>query len=122
MRAIDIGAWGEDMAAEYLVKKGYSIRSRNFRCREGELDIVANYKGCMVFVEVKTRRSTAFGRPAEFIDYRKQRKLMKAAMRYAYSPDIDMRFDVIEVLYSDTPEGFAVNEINHIENAFFDMR
>ncbi len=121
MRAIDIGAAGEFVAVEYLEKKGYKIKARNFRCREGELDIVADEDGTTVFVEVKTRKSTTFGRPAEFVDRRKFRKLKKAAMQYIRNPDADMRFDVIEILYELHYGEFLVKEINHIENAFWDI-
>lgn len=121
MRAIDIGAWGEEQAVKFLEEKGYAVRCRNFKCREGELDIVANKNGTTVFVEVKTRKSELFGRPAEFVDYRKQRRIIKAAMRYTYSPDIDMRFDVIEIIYNDNGTELSIKEINHIENAFWVM-
>lgn len=121
MRAVDIGAVGEIFAAEYLKEKGYKIMARNFRCRAGELDIVAEADGCTVFVEVKTRKSIAFGRPAEFVDRRKYKKLKRAAMYYIQSPDADMRFDVIEILYELRYGEFLVKEINHIENAFWDV-
>ena len=121
MRAIDIGAAGEFVAAEYLEKKGYKIKARNFLCREGEIDIVAEEDGCTVFVEVKTRKNVKFGRPAEFVDKRKYKKLKKAAMHYIYNPDADMRFDVIEILYELNYGEFVVKEINHIENAFWAM-
>ncbi len=121
MRAIDIGAVGEFCAAEYLEEHGYKIKARNFTCREGELDIIADLYGCTVFVEVKTRKNTKFGRPAEFADVRKYKRLQKAALRYTHNPDADMRFDVIEILYEIKYGEFIVKEINHIENAFWDI-
>lgn len=109
-----IGNFGEDAAAEYLKNKGYLILQRNFRCKSGEIDIIAVKDGCTVFVEVKTRKNSKYGYASEFVDYRKQEKIRKAAMYFIKSYDADMRFDVIEVYHS----GASVNEINHIEDAF----
>jgi len=109
-----IGNFGEDAAVEYLKNKGYLILQRNFRCKSGELDIIAVKDGCTVFVEVKTRKNSKYGYASEFVDYRKQEKIRKAAMYFIKSYDADMRFDVIEVYHS----GASVNEINHIEDAF----
>jgi len=109
-----IGNFGEDAAVEYLKNKGYLILQRNFRCKSGEIDIIAVKDGCTVFVEVKTRKNSKYGYASEFVDYRKQEKIRKAAMYFIKSYDADMRFDVIEVYHS----GASVNEINHIEDAF----
>ena len=110
----NIGYTGEQAAAEYLEKKGYSVITRNFRCKTGEIDIIAYLGGCTVFVEVKTRRNINFGTPAEFVDYRKQQKIKRAALYYIKNADTDMRFDVIEVFHKDG----IIEKINHIENAF----
>lgn len=113
----DIGDFGESAACNYLVRNGYAIIKRNFRLKCGEIDIIAKKDGTTVFVEVKTRRSTDFGRPSEFVDFRKQAKIRKTAMCFIKSLDTDMRFDVIEVLYKEIYGKFEITSINHIENA-----
>ncbi|EAX48690.1 protein of unknown function UPF0102 [Thermosinus carboxydivorans Nor1] len=70
-----MGKMGENAAADYLARNGYKILMRNYRCRIGEIDIVAERQGTIVFVEVKTRSSEKFGFPAEAVNYRKQQKL-----------------------------------------------
>lgn len=114
----DIGDFGESAACNYLKKSGYAIIKRNFRLKCGEIDIIAKKDGCTVFVEVKTRRGTAYGQPSEYVDFRKQTKIRKTAMCYIESLDTDMRFDVIEVLYKEAGGKFEMTNINHIENAF----
>ena len=109
-----IGNLGEDAACEFLKNNGYFILQRNFRCKAGEIDIIAVKDGCTVFVEVKTRKNSGYGYASEFVDYRKQEKIRRAAMYFIKSDDADMRFDVIEVYHS----GAVVNQINHIEDAF----
>ena len=113
------GAWGEDLAAEYLEGKGYRITARGWRCRFGELDIVAEGGGFLCFVEVKLRRSDRYGGGAEYVDWRKQRKLRLTAELYlqAYPTDLQPRFDVIEV---SAPYGLGTEnlKIRHIEDAF----
>ncbi|NGZ25846.1 MAG: YraN family protein [Magnetococcales bacterium] len=76
------GQFAEGLAADYLVKRGYTILGRNVRLRMGELDIVALHQGELVFCEVKARRSDLFGSPADAIDYRKQHKLSMLAECY----------------------------------------
>ena len=113
------GAWGEDLAAEYLEGKGYRITARGWRCRFGELDIVAEGGGFLCFVEVKLRRSDRYGGGAEYVDWRKQRKLRLTAELYlqARPTDLQPRFDVIEV---SSPNGLGTKApiIRHIEGAF----
>lgn len=114
----EIGDLGEMAACEYLAAHGYKIIKRNFRLKCGEIDIIAKKDGCTVFVEVKTRRSASFGQPSEYVDLRKQTKIRKTALCYIKSLDTDMRFDVIEVMYSNIRGEFVIRSINHIENAF----
>lgn len=78
----DLGAFGERVAAAHLEAKGYRIRARNFRCREGEIDIVAEDGETLVFVEVRTRRGNALGTPAESVTVAKQRRLLTVARAY----------------------------------------
>ena len=111
------GRAGEDAAAQYLSARGYVILARNFRTRAGEIDIIARNNKTIVFVEVKTRSSVAYGFPAEYVTRRKQDKIIKAALYYLHGCGQDFapaRFDVLEVL--PTVSGLAVS--NHIINAF----
>ena len=98
-----LGARGEDAAVAFLRGKGVTIRARNYRVKEGEIDIVGEYGGVILFVEVKTRSGKAYGRAGAAVDYRKQRKIIAAAERYLQRenlPNCPCRFDVLEV-YSD---------------------
>ena len=118
MTTKQIGDFGEAAAARFLENKKIKILKRNYRERGGEIDIIANDGGTIVFVEVKTRISRAYGEPSEFVDYRKQEKIIRTAIRYLGTDDVDMRFDVVEVMYEKKGESLAVTEINHIEGAF----
>ena len=75
----DLGAWGEDRAARYLRLRGYRVLERNFRCRQGEIDIIARKGSFIVFVEVKLRKNTDHGEAREFVTYAKQRRVICAA-------------------------------------------
>ena len=114
-----IGAWGEDRAAKYLKKQGYRILERNYSCRWGEIDIIAADRRFLVFVEVKLRKSDAFARAAEFVDFRKQARLRSAAELWLslHETEFQPRFDVVEIY---APEGEATKHptINHLEDAF----
>ncbi len=114
----EIGDLGEAAACEYLEGNDYEIVERNFRLKCGEIDIIAKKDETLVFVEVKTRATTTYGQPSEYVDARKQAKIRKTALCFIKSMDEDMRFDVIEVLYSNIHGEFIVRNINHIENAF----
>lgn len=96
-----LGRYGEDLAAEHLQREGLTILARNWRCRSGELDVVARDGAALVIVEVKTRRSEAFGNPLEAVGPRKLRRLRQLALRYldeqqVHAPEI--RFDVIGIV------------------------
>ena len=78
----EVGAIGEKLAVEYLKKQGYKIIETNFRCREGEIDIVARQKNCLAFVEVRTKTGHSFGSPAESISASKRHKMRVTAARY----------------------------------------
>jgi putative endonuclease len=97
----DLGARGERIAAAYLTDSGLRVLDRNWRCREGELDLVARDGDALVFCEVKTRRGTGFGHPVEAVTPAKQRRLRVLAQRWLSGHDEhapDVRFDVIGVL------------------------
>jgi putative endonuclease len=98
------GAQGEEYAARLLKKAHYKIIERNFRTPIGEIDIVARDGECLVFVEVRTRRSIAYGLPQETIDARKRERLHKAARWYLQKhrlDDVPCRFDVVAVVRTD---------------------
>ncbi len=97
-----LGAYGENLACEYLEKNKYKIIERNFRCKQGEIDIIAKdtNKNELVFFEVKTRSSFNFGRPAQAVNYYKQNHILSVAKYYIYKHSIKntfLRFDVIEI-------------------------
>lgn len=111
-----LGKWGEETVCTYLQKNGYAILQRNYRVRGGEIDIVAQKKDHIVFVEVKARRTDEFGSPAEAVGARKQQKIRLAARQYvaAYGKTGEnYTFDVAEVFVR---EGAA--DIRYIKNAF----
>lgn len=117
-----LGAAGEDLAAVWYEARGYTVVTRNWRCREGELDLVLVHpelgaRGTVVFCEVKTRRGNAFGAPFEAVTVAKQRTIRSVALRWlAEHPQrgADLRFDVASVLAPRT--GAPVIEV--IEAAF----
>ncbi|SEL50353.1 YraN family protein [Parapedobacter koreensis] len=97
------GKNGEDMAIQLLKRRGYRIRCQNWRHKNLEVDIVAEDGNILVFVEVKTRTSPAYGMPYEFVDVAKQAKLVRAANHYIATNQYggEIRFDVVSILYSE---------------------
>lgn len=96
-----LGSAGERLALTYLARMGWEILQTNFRCRCGEIDIVAREGDCIVFVEVRTRRGNADTNPAESVGHRKQQRLVRAAAEYLSRRDMwgkPCRFDVVEVV------------------------
>lgn len=119
MNTLLLGKWGEAKAAEYLRKKKYTIIGVNFRSRFGEIDLIAENKKFVVFVEVKLRKNADFGRASEFVTLSKQKKIIATARFWLsrYCTEKVVRFDVIEIY---APEGMSDNfTLNHIENAFY---
>ena len=102
MRAKDaVGRYGEDVAAAFVARAGWTVLARNWRCTEGELDIVALDGDAVVAIEVKTRRSTAYGHPAEAVTYRKLARLRRLTARWLREHDVrasSVRVDVIAVV------------------------
>ena len=113
------GNWGEERAALYLRLHGYKIVERNFRCRQGEIDIIARKGDVVAFVEVKQRKNADFGEAREFVTYSKQRRVSAAAELWLLKTccELQPRFDVIEV-YAPDGTKTLFPEIHHIENAF----
>ena len=99
------GKWGEDKAEAFLKKKGYSIIERNYRCRWGEIDIIAERDGTIHFVEVKTRRMSVQAPPQENVGRTKQARIAKAAGQYLKSAkglpygNLECMFDVVAITF-----------------------
>lgn len=113
----DLGKWGEQLAADLLVTKGYAIAERNWRAGNMEIDIVAIKGARIVFVEVKTRSDGGFD-PADAVDRRREMRMVRAADSYVRSHGIphEVQFDVVFVVGS--PVGDVPPRIEHIEDAF----
>ena len=100
MHARDIGALGEKIAAEYLTGLGYMIRERNFRSREGEIDIIAEKDDFLVFIEVRTRTGNSYGTPEESVTTQKKERLIALAEAYIENRDdlpSSWRIDVVAI-------------------------
>lgn len=107
---------GEKIAEKHLERLGYRIVERNYRCRYGEIDLIARDGDTLVFVEVKTRSSTGFGTPGQSVDYRKQRHMIRTSLAYMNEKDlheVEARFDVVSIVR--TPEK---TETEVIKDAF----
>ena len=111
----EIGKIGEDLASKYLEAAGYTIIERNFMARQGEIDIIAKDKKELVFIEVKTRTNTLYGKPVEAVNEPKQKHLISTAKYYLYSKHLEnefVRLDVIEVYLRENSY-----KINHIKQS-----
>ncbi len=117
MKRREVGILGEKMAADYLKQQGYRVRETNFRCREGEIDIIAEKDDFLVFVEVRTRRSSSFGTPEESLTPAKMEKLVTLGQTYIEShPDLPSSWRIDVVTVKLTPEASA-SRIEIIEDA-----
>ena len=110
----ELGKWGEDLAADYLQRKGYTIIERDWKSGRRDLDIVAKNGNVIVFVEVKTRRNSLYGQPEEAVDYRKLQSLQQAINHYIKFRHIsqEVRFDIISVVGTIGSEP----DIQHIQD------
>lgn len=110
---IETGNKGENMAADFLAQKGYEILTRNYRYKHAEIDLIVKRGNWLLFVEVKTRSSNAYGEPEEFVTEFKARKIFEAAEEYIFSTNWqgNVRFDVVSIKLGDVPE------IEHFEDA-----
>ncbi len=116
-----LGEMGEKAARSYLEGIGYQIIQANYRDKLGELDLVAFDDKVLAFIEVKTRRSTRYGRPCEAVDRIKQKKIAKVALSYLAKNKIlhkQIRFDVVEVIIWDN----QVRQIRLVKDAFDTVR
>ena len=113
----EIGNIGEEIAVKYLQQEEYIIINRNFKCKQGEIDIIAKdvKKGELVFIEVKTRRNYNYGNPSEAVDERKQKHIYRSAEYYVYATHLEkepIRIDVIEVYFNN--DTYKINHIKQI--------
>lgn len=116
MRKKSLGKFGEDLAVQHLEAKGYTILDRNWHVQEGEIDIVAEADGEIVFVEVKARTSDLFGRPEEAITQNKRKRIVRASLAYLQEMELlenDWRVDFIGIFC--TTKGEVIN-LDHFEN------
>lgn len=113
------GRWGEAVAAEYLRRHHYEIVAAGYRCRFGEIDLIAKNRRYLVFVEVKLRKSAEFGRAMEYVDAKKQARIRTTAELYLAENEtaLQPRFDVIEIYAPLGPET-KKPEVYHLEDAF----
>jgi putative endonuclease len=111
-----LGRRGEELASHHLLAKGYEIVDRNWRCESGELDLIARDRGCLVLVEVRTRRGREMGSPEESITPAKQARLITLAEAYVQSQDWrgPWRLDVVAV---EMDRRGRLLRIDHYENA-----
>lgn len=112
-----LGRWGEDHARRYLEGQGYTVLATNYRSRWGEVDIVARLGEEFVFVEVKTRRGTAFGTPEESVTATKSRRLIATAQDYLQKNDLEQAQWRIDVITVHLDKSGKLLEVNHLENA-----
>jgi putative endonuclease len=112
-----LGRWGEDVAVRHLEAVGMHVLARNWRCREGEIDVIARHGQVLVFVEVKTRSTHLYGEPSEAVSLQKARRLHVLAARWLAESrprgSWDLRFDVVSVV-----RAVGEPEVEHLTGAF----
>jgi len=110
------GFEGEDLAITFLEKKGYRLLERNYRYKRSEIDLIVEKDKWLVFVEVKTRSSTAFGFPEEFVDEKKAEKIIEGADYYMHKNNWqgNVRYDIVSIILRK-----GEPEIAHFEDAFY---
>lgn len=112
----ELGKKGEQLAVDFLLKNGYDIIERNYRSGKAEVDIIAKQKDILAIIEVKTRSTTDFGNPQDFVKPKQIQRLVKAVNHYVNVNrlDVEVRFDIIAIVKKG--KGF---NIEHLENAFY---
>ena len=111
-----VGNKGESLAEDYIKRKGYNIIQRNYRCRLGEIDIIAKDDDTIVFIEVRTKQNENFGTPQDSVTSTKMSKISKTALSFIHEKNLSgfsYRFDFIAITFSQ-----GKPNIEHIENAF----
>lgn len=117
-KRLSIGKKGEDEAVKELIKRGYQILIRNYRCRIGEIDIIAQHGDKLVFIEVRSKTSFAYGSPQESVNLKKQQKIIKVAQMFLAEKkkfNSAIRFDVVAVLMDKDGN---VRKLEILDNAF----
>lgn len=111
----ELGKKGEQLAIDYLIKKGYTIRDKNWRFQKAEVDIIAQKDDILAVVEVKTRSTDYFGNPQDFVNPKKIKLLVTAINEYVISKDLDVevRFDIIGIIKTKNE-----TKIEHLKDAF----
>jgi len=115
--ALELGKRGEALAWNFLRKRGCSILEKNFRTRFGEIDVIAQREGTVIFIEVKTRRNENFGAPSEAVDWRKRQRLARAAEAFLQTRNLEdrpTRFDILSVIW----DGAGEPQFSILEDAF----
>lgn len=112
----ELGKKGEQLAVDYLLKNNYTIIERNFRFDKAEVDIIAQKKDTLAIIEVKTRSTSEFGDPQDFVKPKQIQRLVKAVDEYVTENDldVDIRFDIIAIVKTG-----KAYDIEHLENAFY---
>lgn len=112
----ELGKKGEQLAVDYLLKKGYDIVERNYRFDKAEVDIIAKIKNTLAIVEVKTRSTIDFGNPQDFVKPKQIQRLVKAVDEYVNvnGLDVEVRFDIIAIVKNGKSY-----DIEHLEDAFY---
>lgn len=110
------GKEGEELAANFLLNKGFEIVERNYRFKRSEIDLIVKKSGWLVFVEVKLRTSDAYGYPEDFVDYKKAKNIIDGAEQYTYDNNWqgNVRYDIVSIRQLNGKQ-----EILHIEDAFY---
>ena len=114
----DIGSFGEALARDYLISKGYKLLNMNFRNKFGEIDIICKKNNLLIFCEIKSRYSNSFGSPIESITCYKQKQIIKLSELYLISKkyyNFNVRYDIIEVIFNTITSSHI---INHVQDAF----
>ncbi|RKE98989.1 YraN family protein [Ichthyenterobacterium magnum] len=112
----ELGKKGEQLAVDFLLKNNYEIIERNYRFDKAEVDIIAQQKDILAIIEVKTRSSSEFGNPQDFVKPKQIKNLVKAVDEYVTenSLDVEVRFDIIAIIKNGKQF-----DIEHLENAFY---
>lgn len=116
MTHYELGQYGENLAANYLLNNGYTIIDRNFRFKKNEIDIIASKENLLIVCEVKTRVTAEIGEPYKAVNQKKQKQIITVADYYLKQKkiDLDVQFDVISIVHNSIR-----TKIEHIQNAFF---
>lgn len=112
----ELGKKGEQLAVDFLLKNGYDVVERNYRFQKAEIDIIARKADVLAVVEVKTRSTSDFGNPQDFVKPKQIQRLVKAVDEYVVSNalDVEVRFDIVAIVKEG--KGF---KIEHLESAFY---